>query len=154
MRTARAQFFVTPFNRTVSQQLDITKEFLSRMEAFCRDRSIPFVVLSIPQQFQIIARTRGRTFQNIDVNCIDRTLGDFAIRKGFEWIPTLPLLSEAYRSTRKNCFFRLDGHLTNEGNRLVGEYVANWFAGRFTGPDIIGNRSVQGKERNTIVGGR
>jgi hypothetical protein len=142
MKTFRSQFFVTPSNETVRQQVEITKTLLTRMERYCRQKGILFLVLSIPQQFQVIAKARGYRFGNLDVDCIDRTFEAFAEEKGFAWLPTLPLLADAYGSDKKKCFFRLDGHLTNEGNRLVGEYFSRKLADQLAKSGPGENQSI------------
>ncbi len=127
MRTSRAQLFITPFNDTVKAQMDITQSLLARMAEFCKQRETQFLVLSIPQQFQVIAQARHYQFWNVDVNGIDRLFNEFAEVRGFSWLTSLKELSDQYRVEGSNQFFRLDGHLNNEGNALIGKYLQRSF---------------------------
>jgi lysophospholipase L1-like esterase len=123
--TARKEYYAVPFSPHVTEQLDVTRNLIGAMEAFCRGNGIRFVVVSIPQQFGVIAAARDDRFSGVDPRAIDRDLAAFASTRGFAWIETLEPLAEAYRTTGVDMFYRVDGHLTRDGNRVVGENAAD-----------------------------
>lgn len=127
MHTSRGQFFKVPQNNKVKHQIKVTKNLLSRMVEFCRNNHTRFLVLSLPQQFQVLLNARQYKILGADVSFIDNTFSQFAYEKEFAWIQTLPKLADTYHSTGRDCYFRLDGHLNNEGNLLIGEYLADEF---------------------------
>jgi hypothetical protein len=126
-RTVRGQYFSTRPSFKVNNQIDLTKSLLLRMAGFCQAKNIRFLVLSIPQQFQVISKARNYEYLNMDVNLIDKIFSRFAHEMNFGWIPTLPKVADMYYSTGKNNYFRLDGHLNNDGNYLIGKYLATHF---------------------------
>ena len=131
LMTARAQFFKTPVNLQVKRQLEVTKELLAATQSYCRDKGTKFLVLSIPQQFQVIAKSHGYTFSHIDADLVDRELGENADRRQIIWIKTLDYLADQYRSSKEDSYYRFDGHLNSEGSRLVGRYLSDRFIGLF-----------------------
>jgi lysophospholipase L1-like esterase len=126
--TSRKEYYTVPITAHVAEQLAVTRDLLGAMEAFCRERGIRLVVISIPQQFGALASARGDKFDGVDVDVIDRELAAFASERGFPWIEMLEPLAEAYRSTGVDMFYRVDGHLTRDGNRVVGENAAEAIA--------------------------
>ena len=47
------------------------------------------MVLSIPQQFQVLYSNVAKTSSDVDVAIYDRLLGQFATENHFDWISTL-----------------------------------------------------------------
>jgi lysophospholipase L1-like esterase len=123
MLTQRLEYFTTPPSPTLQRQLEVTKELLDRIATFCREQGSELIVLSIPQQFQVIAPESAAAF-GVDVDAIDRVFGAFAAERDFVWEATLPTLRQAYRSEGEDQFYRFDGHLNESGNRSVAAHVA------------------------------
>jgi len=98
---------------------------LRRAHAYCHEREVPFLVLSLPQQFQVLLETHR--YGTLDVRAVDRKLGAVAQQAGFPWIAALDTLAHAQRHEKTNVYYRYDGHLTAQGNRVVGLYVARQF---------------------------
>jgi lysophospholipase L1-like esterase len=123
--TSRKTYYATPASEHVRRQIESTREWLTRMEAYCRARGIRLAAVSIPQQFAVIAGARAMQFRGVDPGVIDRELSQLAGEQGFPWFEMLPPLVEAYRSSGVDMFYRVDGHLTPAGNRVVGEAAAD-----------------------------
>jgi len=126
--TSKKEYYTVPMTEQVAEQLRVTRDLLAAMEKFCRARGIRFVVVSIPQQFGALAAARGDRFSGVDPGVIDADLAPFAREHGFPWIETLDPLAEAYRTTGVDMFYRVDGHLTRDGHRVVGERAAEAIA--------------------------
>jgi lysophospholipase L1-like esterase len=122
--TSRRAYYETSASEHVRRQMEITRAWLTRMEETCRARGIRLVVVSIPQEFAVIAGARALQFPGIDPGVIDRDLSRLARAEGFPWFEMLPPLVEAYRSSGTDMYYRVDGHLTPAGNRVVGETAA------------------------------
>jgi lysophospholipase L1-like esterase len=130
LMTRRLEYFATPPSATLRRQIEITKTLLGRMQSFCERKGRDLVVLSIPQQFQVLAPERAGAL-GVDVDAIDRVFAAFASEQGFTWFPALPRLRELYRADAEDLFFRFDGHLNNRGNRAVADYLAEVLVERF-----------------------
>ena len=128
--TARREFFDVPVSPPCRRQIDVTKELLAEAARACRRTDTPMVVLSLPQQFQVIVKAGGFTPGAVDVEYIDRTFGEFADKQGFLWISALEPLSQRYKRQGKDLYYRLDGHLNAEGNAFVGSWLADAFMAR------------------------
>jgi hypothetical protein len=113
--TDRGGFF-DPESTVLRRQLAVTKELLLEGLKLATDHSATFVVLSIPQNFQVVNRA-----SSTDAGYVDRVLGRFAADNNFAWISALPSLSETYSKEREDLYYRLDGHLNNRGNALVAD---------------------------------
>jgi lysophospholipase L1-like esterase len=122
--TARREFFTLPMSATLQKQMATTAELFSAIDAYCRARGTTLVVLSMPQQFQVIVKANHYEPAGIDVDFIDGELARLADGDGFHWFATLDMLADAYRDNGHALYYRVDGHLNAEGNRVVGEYAA------------------------------
>jgi lysophospholipase L1-like esterase len=114
----RGDYLRVPLSETAHQQLQITEKLLRQMAAYCDSLGKPLIVLSIPQLFQVLYAKTGRTGEKVDVGYYDRHFAGVAAKSGFGWVASLPDLVEAARGS-KELFYRLDGHLTTDGNAAV-----------------------------------
>jgi lysophospholipase L1-like esterase len=117
---ARGDFLRVPLPGLPRRQLRVTEGLLEQTAAYCDSLGLPLVVLSIPQQFQVLYSRSGRQDPTVDVHFYDRYLGALAERRGFAWIGTLDAFVRADTGDVE-LFFRLDGHLTPAGNSIVAE---------------------------------
>ncbi len=117
---ARGDFLRTPLPPLPRRQLAVTEELLAEMDAVCDSLGVPLVVLSIPQQFQVLYLRGGARDPGVDVRLYDRRLEALAARRGFEWIATLDAFAAADTGGAE-LYYRLDGHLTAAGNQVVAE---------------------------------
>ncbi len=122
--TARKEYFSKPAGERLEQQLSITKDLFLKAHTLCRQNGAKLVVLSIPQQFQVITKARGFTPKGIDTDYIDTVFAEYASQQDFRWIPVLSSLTKEYQQNRKDLYYRLDGHLNNRGNSVVGNYFS------------------------------
>ncbi len=81
------------------------------------------MVQVLPQQFQVIVNSNSNSYQNIDVGHIDRVFSKFSENYGFDWVKTLPALTESYKYKNKDLYYRYDGHLNPEGNNIVARSI-------------------------------
>ena len=120
----RGEFLRLPLSARPRRQLAVTEQLLTQLAAECRSLGIPLVVLSIPQQFQVLHRlTSGPRASGIDVAFYDRHFADLGRRAGFTWVPTLDALVEA--DEPEHLYYRLDGHLSAEGHAVVAGVLAD-----------------------------
>ena len=131
MLTRRLEYFATPPSATLRRQIEVTKALLERVQRFCEQKGQDLVVLSIPQQFQVLAPEPAEAL-DVDVAAIDRIFTAFAGEQGFTWFPALPRLRELYYADAEDLFFRFDGHLNDRGNRAVADYLAAALVERFS----------------------
>lgn len=117
---ARGDFLRSPLPDVPRRQLEVTAELLVQMSALCDSLGAPLVVLSIPQQFQVLYLRGERRDSSVDVRLYDRLLAPVAAERGFDWVATLDALQRA-DTGGVELFFRLDGHLTAAGNAVLAE---------------------------------
>jgi lysophospholipase L1-like esterase len=122
--TARRKYYATAPDSTVARQMRITKDLLHEMADYCRAHDMQLVVVSIPQEYSVISVANNLQVKGIDPAIVDAQLGPAVRNDGCVWIDALPRLAAVYGQSHRDLFYRVDGHLTNEGNRVLGELVA------------------------------
>ena len=104
-------------------QIDSTKKLFLRAKEFSNKNGSDFMVLSIPEFSQVLFKNNVYNHYNVDADYIDTKFSKFAEENNFTWIETLSSLAKKYKSDKKDLYFRLDGHLNNEGNEFVGNLL-------------------------------
>jgi lysophospholipase L1-like esterase len=122
--TQRLEYFLDPPTPTLRRQIEVTEALLERVQEFCQQRDRDLVVLSIPQQFQVLAPEQDDRL-GVDVHAIDRIFGEVADGRGFAWLAALPSLRKVYRAGAGDLYFRFDGHLNRLGNAALTDYLAS-----------------------------
>lgn len=131
LNTQRREWFAAPPTTAARRQVDVTRNLFNRAATFCHQKGCQFVVLSIPQLFQVIAVARGKGESGgIDISWIDKELARFASEKGFAWVSLLPALASRYKATGRDLYHRYDGHLNAAGNRIAAEIATAALTGR------------------------
>lgn len=117
--TPRKGYFATPLSEHVQAQLRTTRALLEMAKAICERSGARFLVVSIPQQFQVLYVSDNLEMEGIDPGWIDQEFARHAEANGYTWLPTLAALVEAYKGNGRDLYYRLDGHLTAEGNNVL-----------------------------------
>jgi lysophospholipase L1-like esterase len=128
---ARGDFLRVPLPALPQRQLEVTTDLLNQMAAFCDSLGVPLVVLSIPQQFQVLYLRGESRDSSVDVRLYDRLLAPLAAERGVDWVPTVDALQRA-DTGGVELFFRLDGHLTPAGNAVIAEEFVTRIIPRLT----------------------
>jgi lysophospholipase L1-like esterase len=124
----RGEFLRLPLTRRPRRQLAVTEELFAQLAAECRALGVPLVIVSIPQQFQVLYRaSQPDQGADIEVDYYDRHFAELGSRVGFTWVSTLDALASAADPGR--LYFRLDGHLSAEGHAIVGDVLAGALTG-------------------------
>ena len=119
----RADKFSSILSKDIQQKIFNTEDLLDRAFNFCLSKKSVFLVLSIPQQFQVLVKANSFKFENIDVSNIDTLFSQFA-KNRFLWISSLDILTKEYCSKKKDLYFRYDGHLSKRGNDILSNFFA------------------------------
>jgi lysophospholipase L1-like esterase len=122
--TARRKYYATAPDSAVTRQMRITRDLLHAMAVYCREHDMQLVVVSIPQQYEVISVARNLHVAGIDPAIVDEQLAPTMRADGCVWIEALPRLAAVYGQSHRDMFYRVDGHLTREGNRVLGQLVA------------------------------
>lgn len=121
--TSRQQIFRT--SKDLDAAWSTTQDLLSHVARTCDARGTSLIVVSMPQQYQVLQGVRTRPVPGIDVRAIDRRLE----RWGAETrVPTIALLNgliQEYASSPLPLYHTLDGHLNARGNKVVGRLLAD-----------------------------
>jgi len=121
--TSRRAFFTPQPVGAAAVQFAVTRDLFGEMQDYCRQRNIRLAVLSVPEFFQVLVKASPVKPPGIDPEHIDQDLGTFAASRGIVWIPTLDGLASDYVQSRQSAYYRVNGHLTPRGNRLVTELL-------------------------------
>ncbi|MFQ5823660.1 MAG: SGNH/GDSL hydrolase family protein [bacterium] len=116
----RRQWLTIPLPPKPAKKLEITKSLFEKIAAYCHSLGKKLIVLSIPQQFQVLYFDQSMKSQDIDVRFYDRYFTKIAKQKNFDWITTLDaFITSSYN--KEELFYRLDGHLTLIGHQMVAD---------------------------------
>jgi lysophospholipase L1-like esterase len=118
--SARGDFMSEPWKPEVSEQVKITETLFKKMHEYAQSNGKQLIVLSIPQQFQVLYLEEYPGSREVDVAAFDRYFAGVARRHGFAWINSLESFAQAKEDPAK-LFYRWDGHLTPAGNRVVAD---------------------------------
>ena len=116
----RGNYLRVPLSEAAGRQLQITDMLFRQMAALCDSIGKPLVVLSIPQQFQVLYVKAGRRSERVVVDYYDRHFARLADSTGFTWVASLPDMVDAARGPNE-LFHRIDGHLTAYGNAALAK---------------------------------
>ena len=130
-------YFHVPLQKGPARQLKITERLFKELSDFCKARGKKLIVLSIPQQYQVLYFDNSQKIQNIDVEYYDRHFAEMARKEGFSWVTTL----EDFVNVENNSklFYRLDGHLSRAGSELLAEIFMQKVIPLFDGSDSTSN---------------
>ncbi len=124
----KSRYFIHPPDEEVIKQLDITRGLIREARDFCRQEDVKFILVSIPQLFQVLVKAGDYSADRVDPDMIDRKMETWCRSNKIDYIKTLPVLAQTYRTDGRELYFRVDGHLNIEGNELLGGYLADKIA--------------------------
>ena len=102
-----------------------TMEALERITKLCRQNDVEFRLVSIPSMEQVNFPTElGKEFQR---DLPQRYLSEFAASHVVPFLDLLPGLGLA-RDSGREMYYPADGHFNNEGHRVVGGLLSEFFA--------------------------
>ncbi len=116
----RSDWFRTPLPRNATRKTEITEDLFKGIGAYCDSLQKKLIVLSIPQQFQVLYYEKSLQSDEIDVNIYDDHFAKVAEQNDFEWVETLSGFVSSDHA-KDELFYRLDGHLTPAGHGIVAE---------------------------------
>lgn len=116
-QTGRGKLFSTKPDDTVQSQIEITKQLFRELNNLCQQHNAMLVVVSIPQLFQLL-KTEDANFNPFK---LDQEFAQTASNDGYLWIETLSSMRREYENSNSKTHYRVDGHLTAEGNIMVAE---------------------------------
>ena len=126
--TSRRAYYETDPNAEVAKQFLETDKLFTRASKFCSDKGCEFMVFSIPQQFQVLAQAKQIEIDGVDPAAIDQTFQKKADESGYRWLPLLPELTRVYKQEGHVLYFRNDGHLNPDGNKVAASFIQQSFS--------------------------
>jgi hypothetical protein len=116
----KSEWLQKPLLPNTQSKIEITEALFKGIAAYCHLLQKKLIVLSIPQQFQVLYYEKSLASDEIDVNIYDDHFAKVAEQNDFEWVETLSgFVSSDY--AKDELFYRLDGHLTPAGHGIVAE---------------------------------
>jgi lysophospholipase L1-like esterase len=115
----RGEYLRVPLSTQAERQRLVTERLLREMDRVADSAGTPLAVLSIPQQFQVLYERLRPSDTTVNVRLYDQLFGRLAEAEDFAWVATLGGFVQA--GVDAELFFRLDGHLTPAGNRVLAE---------------------------------
>jgi lysophospholipase L1-like esterase len=120
LQSARVKYLTFPLAPGPAEKLVITETLFKKIVGYCNSLGKKLIVLSIPQQFQVLYSNQSMDLPNIDIDFYDRYFSKIAEQSGFTWIAATDDFTRS-RYKKKKLFYRLDGHLTPDGNQIVAD---------------------------------
>jgi lysophospholipase L1-like esterase len=103
----------------------VSLEALDRIAASCEASGARLVIVTLPSPQQVyFADSFPETH---DVGLPQRYVEEFARSRQIAYFDLLPPLAEHYRRTGDDLHFQTEGHFNDEGHRVAGELVADFF---------------------------
>ena len=97
---------------------------LSRIGELCDSIGAKMAVISIPLCYQMVTGLDDSG----DIRYLDKLLSSSCEELGIEFVSLLDTLRSA--TEQHSCYFPMDGHLNRLGQKVAGEYVANWIVSK------------------------
>lgn len=120
MAPNRGDWLTTPLAPHLKKKLGITQRLFLRIVDYCKNFGAKFIVLSMPQQFQVLFYEQAKLSKDIDVGIYDRHFEELAESQSFVWVSTLSDFTDSDHK-KEELFYRLDGHLTPKGNQIAAK---------------------------------
>jgi hypothetical protein len=127
-----AQVHLREYPDRTRQAVDQTLAVLDEAEAFCRQRSVPLVLVVIPRSFQVYPKERLELIEALDIPEADldldrpqRLLAEWGARRGVAVIDLLPAFRlQQQANAGVNLYHYPDAHLNALGHRVAAEAIA------------------------------
>ena len=126
--TERIKYFSNAIELPVKEKITITMGLLDSINELCKKSEAELLLLYIPQQFEILYESSGTYFEDINTDLLSSALSNYAANKNINFLNSKLSLINQYRRSGEHLYFRLDGHLNSEGNKIIAGYLyENWF---------------------------
>jgi len=127
-----AQIHLTNYPERTRQAVAETFKFLDEMEAYCRQRAVPLVLVVIPRSYQVYPEERRELIEALDISEADldldrpqRLLAEWASRRGVAAVDLLPAFRlHQQENPGVNLYHYPDAHWNAAGHRLAAEAIA------------------------------
>ncbi len=107
---------------------DVSLEMLAKIDALCRRNQVELRIVTVPFVEQIYSPAAFGDDYLSDLP--QRYLQEFADTNSIPFLDLLPGLREYARKEKLDLYYRADGHLNNEGHRVIGALLASSFTKR------------------------
>lgn len=117
-----------------ARAIDTTLVYLSRIRTLCRENGAQLVIAAIPFIEQVyVCEPVG---ENYSVDYPQAHLRTYAADHSVPFLDLLPPLRNRALREGSELYWNTEGHLNNEGHRLVGQALAAFFHRRFD-PEVM-----------------
>lgn len=117
---------------SISEKVEYVSRTLSAMRALLESRGIDFIVLALPDPFQVDARLRQEVIEDFAPDLGEnprwdrpqRVLEDLCREQGIPFFDLLPAFSAAHGSGQANLYLQNEPHWDDGGNELAARVLA------------------------------
>ena len=114
------------YEKRTTERVEMVQRMFSEMQTLARERGVRFLVAMIPTREQLLPDEYPFDDPpysgNIDIDKPQRVFAEFFVDNGIDFIDLLPLFRAAER--KDQLYFRVDSHLTPNGNDVTGRILA------------------------------
>jgi hypothetical protein len=129
----KADFLRPPLTAKWQNRLQALDGIIAGMSDRARSNGVDFVVAFVPQEAQVAMMAAGRTPPpRIDPTALPTAIAEIAKRRGAQFVDSSIALRQ--HPAPERLYYQVDGHLTGEGQPIVGAYIAHELAGTKSGP--------------------
>ncbi len=126
-----AQIHRKQYPERTQRAVEETLSYLNQMQALCRGRGAPLILVVIPRGYQVYPEEReemlrglGLSDDDLDLDRPQRLLLRWASQHGVPAVDLLPAFREHRRKhPNQNLYYYPDAHLNAAGHRLAAETI-------------------------------
>ena len=98
---------------------------VDRIKSFLHNRKGTLLIVSIPYREQVYVKKESGNGYNIVLP--QKYMEAYAESNDVPYLDLLPYLRRYVRNTGKDIYVADDVHFNNDGHKIVGEIISNWF---------------------------
>jgi hypothetical protein len=142
------EVLLPPTTRDWQEAWRVTEGLLRVMHDDCRKHHTPFAIVTLTRGVQVtpVREQKEKFLRHLGVKDLyyaERRLAEFGKVEGIPVLNLAPAM--AAQAEERHVYFHANqgvpgvGHWNEEGNRVVGELIASWLAGRLAGSSGTGS---------------
>lgn len=124
-KTGEDSYLRKTYSKEWENKMNVAKAVLSEMKAKAKENNIELVLVMIPQKAQALLLEYPEKFKDFDPYHFSRHFHSIGNQLSLPVVDFIDFL--ASHPNPLSLYFPLDGHLNPEGQRLLGEFMADEF---------------------------
>ena len=121
-------YILYKYNKDTERVVNLCLDYMLRMKRYCNNMGAEFVVVYIPDYFQvhhkILQKNKGKLYKNkYDIDKPQNLIFEFCKAKDIDYVDTTPFLQKKAKS--KRLYYDSDQHFTKEGHSIIARVLVD-----------------------------